>query len=531
MNVKWLRPLQVWAVAAMVTGGALSADAVTLRWANTGDAVSMDPYYFNETFTLGFTGNIYDGLVARGKDLKIGPALAASWTILDPNTWEFKLRKGVKFHEGQEFTSADVVFSYHRAISAGSDIKANFVSIASIEAKDPYTVIIKTKQPDPILLADLSFWWMLSREWGEKNGATEVADIHHAGVNYATTHANGTGAYMLVSREADVKTVLKKNPDWWGWKSGFGNSNVDQIVFTPIKESGTRVAALLSGSVDMLYEVPIQDLGRIKAAGGKVFQTAETRTVFLGMDQFRDELIDSSVKGKNPLKDRRVRLALYKAIDEDLIVKQIMKGAAVPATSFVTKEMAGYDPNFKRFAYAPDESKKLLAEAGYPDGFEVGFDCPNDRYVNDAEICQAVAAMWAKIGVKAKLNAQTKSLHFGKIGRLETSIFMLGWAPGTIDGQNALDNLLVTRNDATGYGRFNYGRYSNPKMDALVAEARGELGVGKRTKLLQEALDMAHTDVAAIPLHYQQVIWTAANTVDLAQRADNMFCWYWVNMK
>jgi peptide/nickel transport system substrate-binding protein len=224
-------------------------------------------------------------------------------------------------------------------------------------------------------------------------------------------------------------------------------------------------------------------------------------------------------------------LALYKAIDEQLIVDRIMKGAAYPATSMVVREMAGYDPNFKRLGYNPDEAKKLLAVAGYPDGFEVGFDCPNDRYVNDAQICQAVTAMWARIGIKAKLNAQTKSLHFGKLDRLETSIYMLGWAPGTIDGQNALDNLLVTQDKAAARGRFNYGRYSNPKLDSLAAESRQELDVAKRTRLLREALDLAHTDVASIPLHYQQVIWTSAANVALSQRADNVFCWYWVNVK
>jgi peptide/nickel transport system substrate-binding protein len=237
------------------------------------------------------------------------------------------------------------------------------------------------------------------------------------------------------------------------------------------------------------------------------------------------------VKGKNPFKDHRVRLALYKAIDEDAIVSKIMRGAALAATVMVVPEVTGFDPKAKRLGYDPAEAQRLLAEAGYPNGFSIGFDCPNDRYVNVAQICQAVTSMWAKIGVQAKLNAQTKSLHFGKIGRLETSIYMLGWAPGTIDGQNALDNLLVTRTDGSGYGRFNYGRYSNPKMDSVVALARGELDAKKRTKLLQEALDMAHADVGSIPLHYQQVIWTSAKNVDLGQRADNIFCWYWVNVK
>lgn len=519
------------AVAVLAILSAAAVHAATFRWANTGDALSMDPYYGNETFTIGFTGNVMDGLVTRGKDLTIGPALAVSWKTLDPTTWEFKLRQGVKFHEGQPFTAADVEFSYKRATSPGSQIVANFATIASVEAKDPYTVIIKTKQPDPILLANISFWWILSKEWCEKNHAVDVAMIAKQQVNYATTHANGTGAYMLVSREADVKTVLKRNPDWWGWKAGIGNSDIDEVVFTPIKQDGTRIAALLSGSVDMVYEVPVQDMDRIRAGGLKIFQAPETRTVFLGMDQFRDELIDSNVKGKNPLKDRRVRLALYKAIDEDLIVRAVMKGMAYPATGFLVKEAAGFDPKFKRLGYNPDEAKKLLADAGYPDGFEVGFDCPNDRYVNDGQICQAVASMWAKIGVRAKLNAQTKSLHFGKLDRFETSIYMLGWAPNTVDGQNVLFNLLATNDKSISRGRFNYGRYSNKELDHLEMESRGELDAAKRTAILQKALNLAHSEVASIPLHYQQVIWAASSKVDLAQRADNIFAWYWVNVK
>jgi peptide/nickel transport system substrate-binding protein len=304
---------------------------------------------------------------------------------------------------------------------------------------------------------------------------------------------------------------------------------VDEVVFTPIKQDGTRVAALLSGSVDMLYELPIQDLERVKAAGNKVFQQPETRTIFLGMDQARPELLESSVKGKNPFKDKRVRLALYLAIDEDLIVKQIMRGAATVANGFLVKEVAGYDPDFKRLGYNPEEAKKLLAEAGYPNGFEVGFDCPNDRYVNDAQICQAVVSMWAKIGIKANLLAQTKSLYFNKILKRDTSLYMLGWAPATVDGQNVLENLLMT--PSGDLGRYNLGSYSNPELDAIVNQTRGELDADKRTKLLRKALNMAHADVGTIPLHYQQVVWASRPNVDLAQRADNIFVWAWATVK
>jgi len=503
--------------------------AATLRWANTGDTISMDPYNVNESFQLGFTSNMYDGLVMRGKDLKIGPGLATAWKRTDPNTWEFQLRKGVKFHDGSDFSSEDVVFSWQRATSGGSDMKGYFTSVKSVEAQDSFTVVIRTKEPNPIVLADLSFWWIMSKAWCEKNNAAGVTDIRKKVENFATRHANGTGAYELVSREADVSTVLKKNSKWWGWSAGIGNSNVDEVVFTPIKQDGTRVAALLSGSVDMLYELPIQDLERVKAAGNKVFQQPETRAIFLGMDQARPELLESSVKGKNPFKDKRVRLALYLAIDEDLIVKQIMRGAATVANGFLVKEVAGYDPDFKRLGYNPEEAKKLLAEAGYPNGFEVGFDCPNDRYVNDAQICQAVVSMWAKIGIKANLLAQTKSLYFNKILKRDTSLYMLGWAPATVDGQNVLENLLMT--PSGDLGRYNLGSYSNPELDAIVNQTRGELDADKRTKLLRKALNMAHADVGTIPLHYQQVVWASRPNVDLAQRADNIFVWAWATVK
>jgi peptide/nickel transport system substrate-binding protein len=518
---------------AALLAGVGSAGAVTFKWAADGDAVSMDPYNVNESFTLGFTGNIYDGLVQRGKDLSIGPGLAESWKTPDPNTWEFTLRRGVKFHDGSDFTSADVVFSWQRAISQGSDLKGYFISVDKVEAKDPYTVVIRTKQPNPILLADISYWWIMSKAWCEKNKAVDVADIRKGTENHASRNANGTGAFILTSRQAGVKTTLKRNPGWWGWKarSTQANSNIDEVIFTPIGQDATRVAALLSGDIDMVYTLPVQDLDRVRGAGLKVYQAPELRTIFLGLDQARPELLESDVKGKNPFKDVRVRKAMYMAIDEDTIVSRVMRGAATPAKGMVVDFVTGYNGNFKRYPYDPEGAKKLLAEAGYPNGFTVGFDCPNDRYVNDAQICQAVAAMWARIGINAKLNAQTKSLYFNKILKRDTSVYLLGWSPATVDGLNVLDNLFYTPDDKAGKGRFNLGSYSNPKVDALTEQARAEFDPKKRAKLLQEALDMAHADVGSIPLHYQQVIWGSKKGIDLVIRADNQFGWYWVTSK
>ena len=529
-SIRWAGLAGGLALLALLSW-ALPAQAVTFRWSNDGDAVAMEPYFFNETFSLGFMSNVYDPFVIRDKELKIAPSLAESWKRIDPLTWEFQLRKGVKFHDGTPFTSADVVFSYNRVTSAGSDLKANFISIASVEATGPYTAVIKTKVPNPILLSYLTTWEIMSKKWCEDNKAVDVADIRKGQENFAIRHANGTGAFMLVSREADVKTVLKRNPDWWGWKTGLGTSNVDEVVFTPIKQDATRVAALLSGDVDMIYSLPIQDAGRVKANGDKVYQQPETRTVFLGLDQKRDELLESDVKGKNPFKDRRVRLALYQAIDENSIVRSIMKGAATPATDMVVPFVTGFDPDMKRYPYDPDAAKKLLAEAGYPNGFSIGFDCPNDRYVNDAEICQAVTAMWAKIGVKANLLAQTKSIFFAKILARKTSAFMLGWTPATLDTLDALDNLLYTNDASNSMGRFNLGSFNSPKLDSLADQARTEFNVEKRTRLLQEGLDEAQREVATIPLHYQVVVWASSAKVDLTQLSTNYFEWYWVEKK
>jgi peptide/nickel transport system substrate-binding protein len=529
-SVGWkVRSLPLWAFWVALLGS-VPAQAATLHWANDGDIVATDPYNFQETFALGFLGNVYDTLVTRDQELKIVPALAESWKLVDPNTWEFKLRRGIKFHDGSPLTSADVVFSYRRIMSPGSDLKSVFASVATVEAKDPYTVVIRTKEPNPILLAYLTIFDILSQSWAEANKATEVTDLRKGTENYATRHANGTGAYILVSREPDVKTVLKRNPEWWGWKAGLGKSNIDEVVFTPIKQDSTRLAAMVSGDVDMMYSLAPQDIDRVKQIGLKVYQRPEVRTIYLQMDQKRDELLESDVKGKNPFKDHRVRLALYKAIDEDAIVSKIMRGAALAATVMVVPEVTGFDPKAKRLGYDPAEAQRLLAEAGYPNGFSIGFDCPNDRYVNDALICSAIVSMWAKVGIKANLATRTKSLHFAKVLKRDTTTFLAGWSPVTLDALNAIDNSLLPLNADGTVGRGNMG-YSSAKVEALAQQARGELDANKRTRMLQEALDQALADVATIPLHYQQVLWASSPNIDLVQRADNVFNWYWVTKK
>ena len=293
-----------------LAGGAASAK--TFRFADQGDVLSMDPYMFNEALLLSFDGNMYEPLVTRDKKLELTPGLAIEWKQTSPTVWRFKLRTNVKFHDGTPFTADDVVFSLQRARSDGSDVKTKVAQIKEIRKLDDHTVDILTHEPFPILPSAISTWYIVSKAWCEKNGAAQPVDVRKGTENYASNHANGTGPFMLKSREPGVRTVLVPNPNWWGK----AEHNVSEAIFTPIANAATRVAALISGEIDMMEPVPLQDMPRIEGNPDlKVLHGMEARTIFLGMDQKRDELLFSSVKGKNPFKDKRVRQAFYQAID------------------------------------------------------------------------------------------------------------------------------------------------------------------------------------------------------------------------
>jgi peptide/nickel transport system substrate-binding protein len=338
---------------------------------------------------------------------------------------------------------------------------------------------------------------------------------------------------MLKDRQPMVRTVLVKNPKWWRLQDQ--PIDIDEVVFSRVENPATRVAALLSGDLDMIYNVPPQDIEHVeKNPAVKVWQIPELRTMFLGMDQSRDELLESNVKGKNPFKDKRVRRAFYQAIDEDAIVSKVMRGFAHKTALMVGPGVNGYDATLeKRFPYDPATAKKLLAEAGYPDGFEVGFDCPNDRYVNDEAICQAVVAMLAKIGVKANLLAQTKAKYFTKINApgYQTSFYMLGWTPTPLDALHMLSNLTQTRSADFRVGPWNEGGYSNPDLDELIGKIAVELDSEKRNELISRALTIVRDDFAYVPLHQQIVVWATRANVELAPLGTNDFQLRYVKLK
>ena len=520
--------------AAMVLVAlAATGEAKTFRWANDGDPTTMDPHARSDGFVTTFLMNIYEPLLRRDRELKLEPALATEWSNIDPTTWRFKLRQGVKFHDGTPFTADDVVFSVQRAIVPGSNVASQLSAVKEVDKVDDYTVNFITDGPTPILPNYLAAVAIMSKAWCEAHNTTRPPGFNTNEEIYATRNANGTGPFLLKDRQPAVRAVLVKNPNWWGLKER--PIELDEVAFSRIENAATRVAALLSGELDMVYNVPPQDIDRIqKTPGMKIWETPELRTIFLGMDQVRDELLESNVKGKNPFKDKRVRQAFYQAIDEDAIKTKVMRGFARPTAQMVGPGINGYDAALdKRYPYDPLAARKLLAEAGYPDGFEVGFDCPNDRYVNDGAICQAVVAMLARIGVKANLLAQTKAKYFTKINApgFQTSFYMLGWTPGPLDALNMLSNLAATRSEGLVDGLYSNGGYSNPQLDELIKKIQVELDSEKRNELISEALSIVKEDFVYIPLHQQIVVWASRDNVDLAPMGNNDFQLRYVKLK
>jgi peptide/nickel transport system substrate-binding protein len=343
--------------------------------------------------------------------------------------------------------------------------------------------------------------------------------------------ANGTGPYSLVSRQPDVKTVLKKNPNWWGIKTGLSEGNIDDVVYTPIVSDATRVAALISGEVDLINDPPPQDVPRLQQTTNiKVIEGVENRIVFIGMDQARDELLYSNVKGKNPFKDIRVREALYQAVDIDAIQKATMRGLSKPTGAILPSPKTSTPEIERRLPYDKEKAKKLLADAGYPNGFEVTLDCPNNRYVNDERICQALAAMWSQIGVATKVNAMPRALYFPKLEKTDTSLYMLGWGGASTDGIFTLQPVLSSWN-GKGDGDFNYGRYKNAKVDDLTAKVKVNMNAQERLGQIREALLAQNAEVNLIPLHRQVIPWASRSTVTVPHRADNFVTPYWANLK
>ncbi len=487
--------------------------AKTIKWSMQGDSLTLDPHAQNEGPTTQVSRQVYEALVTRGLDMSIEPQLATDWKTTDPNTWVFNLRKDVKFSDGTDMTAKDVVFSILRAKQPTSDFKEYISTISDVKEIDNYTVQVTTSKPNPILLNQLSNIFIMSKKWSIDFGATVSQNWDGGEETFSATNAMGTGPFKITLREPNTKTVFERNSNWWG---SMKDNSVSEIHLLPIKNSATRVAALLSGEVDLVTDAPVQDLARIgNSADHDVVSTAQMRTIFLGMDQAADKLRSGNT-GDNPFKKKEVRQALYQAIDIEAIKKKVMRGLSEPAGIITFPGVNGYTQDLdKRLPYDVDAAKKLLADAGYPKGFDVELRCPNDRYVNDEAICTAVVGMLGKIGVNVNLFAQTKSKHFKELKEDKGDFYMLGWGVPTLDSHYVFHYLYESG------ASWNKVNFSNSEVDAAIRVMEGEVDLDKRNAAIANAWKIVKDDISYLPLHHQVISWATKNNVDVPIRPNN----------
>jgi peptide/nickel transport system substrate-binding protein len=396
-------------------------------------------------------------------------------------------------------------------------------------AIDPLTVEFRLEKVNPIFLQHLDALWIMSKSWSEKNKVTKPLDFKNKEESHASFNTNGTGPFMLVSRQPGIKTTYRRNPNWWGRFEG----NVQEIVYTPIANDATRLAALVSGEIDFVLDPAPRDVPRLRnTAGVKIIDGPENRIVFIGMDQHRDELLYGSVKDRNPFKDVRVRKALYHAIDIETMKTKLMNGQSFPTGGITPSPLASYnDPQVEaRLPYDLAKARALMVEAGYPDGFEVTLDCPNNRYINDDEICVTLASMWARLNVRVKVNAMPRATYFPKLEKWDTSMYMLGWGGAVTDAETTITPVLRSYGDK-GVGLYNYGRVKNEKFDQIAAQSSVEADPKKREELVRAALREYTQQAHLLPLHRQVIPWAARTNVEVAHRADNWLEVAWINVR
>lgn len=512
-------------VAALAMATALPfADAKTFRWASQGDILTMDPHSQNEGLNNSASDHIYEPLINRGKTMAIEPCLASSWTQINPTTMRFKLRDKVIFHNDAIFTADDVVFSITRALEKTSDFSAYMQGIKSAKKIDSLTVDIVSDGPNPTLLDQLTEVRMMNKAWALKNNAQKPQDFKNKEETYTARNTNGTGPFILKAREPDVKTVFVVNPKWWGKRD---SESIDEVIYTPIKNNATRISALLSGEIDFVLDPPVQDVPKLKENKAiKIMEGNENRTLFLNFDQGRDELLYGS-KGKNPFKDIRVRQAMLQAIDINAIYVSVMRKLSLPTMSLIAPQVRGYTKDVEnRPPVDIGKAKKLMADAGFGNGFEVTLDCPDNRYINDQAICVAIAGMLAKIDIRVKVNAMPRALYFPKLQNTDTSMYLLGWGVPTFDSLYTLQSIVRTKGQG-GDGTWNFSGYSNPKIDTIIDALKTEVDLKKRAELTKAALLLEQADVGHIPLHHQVIPWAMRSNITVVHRADNRMLAKW----
>ena len=512
------------AVLALSTALAASpAAADTFRWATTSDPNTMDPHAASSAPVLGFLNNVYEGLVRRDRSMAIEPALAVRWEALGGEGWRFHLREGVTFHDGAAFTADDVLFSYERASGETSDVRSWFAPVTEVRVVDDYTIDFLTGAPNPIFPDSIANFMIMDRDWTEANGAATPATDEE---RYTTLNANGTGAFRLIERAPGVRTVLTPFEAWWGEAS----HGITEAIYTPIQSDATMLAALIAGDVDFIAPVPIQNVERLQATEGlDVIVGEEARVMMLGFGHEANTLVFDGAA--NPFGDVRVRQAVYQAINVEAIDQTIMRGAVEPVAQLVTPEMRGYSDGLgERLAYDPDAARALLADAGYADGFSFSLVCPNDRYINDAAVCQAVVGMLAQVGITAELTTMPVANYWPELREGRFDMYLLGWSPGTFDAEHPIRFLVATPNEELRVGSWNFGSYSNARIDALLPMVQSEVDEAARQAMLDEITALYQEEVAYVPLYSQPILWGVREGVSVTPRSDDFFILRWVTM-
>ena len=497
--------------ASAFTVPVLAADLVV---GLSADVTAIDPHYHNLTPNNAVAAHLFDYLVLRSEKSQPIPGLATEWKAIEPTVWEFKLRRGVKFSDGSEFTAADVVASIDRVPkvpNSPSPFTAYTKQIAKIDVVDPYTIRFRTVSPYPLMPTDLTQIAIVSK--GAAGASTEEFNSGKAAI--------GTGPYKLVRYAKGDRIELVRNDTWWG-----GRTPWEKVTLRLVTNDAARVAALLSGDVQAIENVPTADVARLK--GDKrlaIYRQVSDRLMYVHLDSDRASTPfvtakDGKPLDRNPLKDANVRKALSIAVNRPLVVERVMENEAVPAGQLVPDFLFGATKNLKVEKYDPEGARKLLAQEGYPDGFALTLHATNNRYVNDAKIAQALAQMWTRIGVKTDVVAMPSATFFPQATDLKFSVLLVGWSTGTGESSSSLKALLMTFNRDRGYGTANRGRYSNGKVDALTEDALATVDDTKREAYLQRAAEIAVGDTGIIPLHFQVSLWATRDGIAYVPRVD-----------
>ncbi len=514
--------LLICATVLSATGGfALVAPvaARTVTWVRAADALTIDPHAVDEGVALTLNQQIYEPLMLRDAQGKTVGGLAESWSLTaDPLVWEFRLRRNVTFHDGNPFTADDVIFSINRARGPHSGFKGMLAAVEQVSAPDSHTVRIKTRGPTPLMPANLTHVLMMSKVWAEKNGAAQVADRAQITRAHTFRNANGTGPFVLVSREVGARTVMRRNEGYWGQAQS--PVDISELIYRPIPNDTERVQALLSGEADLLQDVPVNEMPRLQANKALTISIGpENRSVFLGLNVGSAGPSEIGTEARSPLSDKRVREMMSAAINRQVIQRNVLLGQAIPTGAIAPSSVNGYPRQLDRIpAVDPARIKAVLAEAGWPNGFRLKLDCPREGVVRGEALCRNIAQQLTQSGITVEPVIRDQAAHLEVLRRMpgETDLFLHSVNIPSFDSEQMLLDLFHSRTPSAGRG--NYTRYANPVLDKLIAELSGQIDFSARSQAMAAAWQIAQDEMIYIPLFIQTVAY--AMKADLTVQPD-----------